>query len=568
MSQLFTLIWLKWMLFRNALRSRKAKLGQAASILGTVVTLALALLMSLGLGFVAYAITAEATTFQAAEIRAATRAASDMPPAYYILFTVFSFLYLLWATLPLSIGSGNQFDPGRLLMYPISLRKLFAVDLISELASLSSLFAVPAILAVAIGTGLGTGSTSAMVKALIVAVPAIIFGIVLAKWLATSVAALMQKRRSRGEMLVALIGACVALGGALIGQLAPIAIRHYKSFSAVRWTPPGAAALALIEGLGPRGGEIYIVALLTIVAYTVPLVFATYWIAQRTALGRGGRRRRPAAKPQTTSVQHTGWELPLLPADLTALIEKEFRYALRNVQLRMLALMPLILIVIRFTNSRPAASRRAPRRGVLAGADFAQFVEPVIVTAGILYVFMILAGMACNQFAFEEGGMKTLILAPVERRKILIAKNIVVTVIAGAFSTVLLLLNEVAFRDLLPSTLLFAVLSFTIFAVMMALAGNWFSIQFPKRMKFGKRMNVSGLAGFLIIPVLLVMMLPPLGAVAAGYLWQSLLVEYVTLALFAGLALALYFPVVGAQGRLLELHEHEILEVVGKEADV
>jgi hypothetical protein len=65
-----------------------------------------------------------------------------------------------------------------------------------------------------------------------------------------------------------------------------------------------------------------------------------------------------------------------------------------------------------------------------------------------------------------------------------------------------------------------------------------------------------------------VMALPPLSSVAVGFLTQSLLVEYATLALFAGLALALYFPIVTGQGRSLERHEREILEVVGKEADV
>lgn len=564
MSQLLALIWLKWTLFRNTLRSKKARIGQAASILGTLVTLTFALLIALGLGVAAYAITVDAHLLLSPEMREATKTAASMPPAYFVIFMIFSFLYLLWATLPLSIGGGNQFDPGRLLMYPISLRKLFAIDLFSELASLSSLFAVPAILAMAIGVGLGTGQP---LKALVVTIPAIAFGIVLAKWLATSVAALMRKRRSRGETLLALIGGSVALGGALLGQVAPIFIQHYRSFSWVRWTPPGAAALALIEGLVEGGGVTYAIALTTIIAYTVPLSLITYWIARRTAVGAGAMRRAAGAKPQIKIQQYTGWEIPLLPADLSALIEKELRYAARNVQLRMLALMPLILIVIRFMNTRQGKPRRVPR-GMVLGDGVSDFGQALMSTAGVLYVFMILAGLACNQFAFEEGGMKTLILAPVARRKILVSKNIVVTAIALAFSVLLLLVNEIAFRDLTVATLVFAALSFLIFSVMLAIAGNWFSIQFPKRMKFGKRMNVSGMAGLLILPVILSMMLPPLAAVATGYLTQSLQVEYATLALFAALALALYFPVVAAQGRLLERQELEILEVVGKDADV
>ena len=49
----------------------------------------------------------------------------------------------MWATVPLSIGGSKQFDAGKLLMYPITLRKLFAVDFVSELTTLHSVFAVP-----------------------------------------------------------------------------------------------------------------------------------------------------------------------------------------------------------------------------------------------------------------------------------------------------------------------------------------------------------------------------------------------------------------------------------------
>ena len=157
-----------------------------------------------------------------------------------------------------------------------------------------------------------------------------------------------------------------------------------------------------------------------------------------------------------------------------------------------------------------------PRSMFFRGGGLSEFGQGLIQTIGVLYVFMILSGLACNLFAFEEGGMKTLILAPVPRRKILMGKNIVLNAVALAFSTFLIGLNEIAFRDLTAASLLFVALSFTIFAVLMSLAGNWFSIQFPKRMKFGKRMNNSGMAGLLIIPILIAMTLPPLCAVAAG----------------------------------------------------
>jgi hypothetical protein len=563
MSQLQTLIWLKWTLFRNGMRSRKAKINQAASILGTLASLGFALGISLGLGIATYFITSLGGVAQI-QARAATRAAAEFPPANFILFLIFGFLYLIWATMPLSLGSSSQFDPGRLLMYPVSLRKLFAIDLVSELTSLQSVFAVPAIIAMGIGAALGTGSP---VKAAIAIVPIIAFGVVLAKWLATAIGMLTRKRRTRGEAVVAVIAGLAGLTGALMGQLAPIVVRHADSFRGLRWTPPGAAAFALTVGLGKNGDWPYLIALITLCAYIVPLVYGTYWFAQRSVLGKGEGKRRIVKKEQTTaSPAYTGWEIPFLPADLSAVIEKEMRYALRNATLRMMALMPLILLVLRYTSTRRTGGPSSLRQ-VDAVPHFLRYGDGLFVTAGVLYVFLILSGMACNHFAFEEGGMRTFILSPIARHKILMGKNVVVTLIALAFSTALTIVNGILFRDLAPRTVLFVALSFVLFASLMAVTGNWFSIRFPKRMKYGKRTNVSGMAGLLIFPVILLMTLPPLAAVLAGYFAQSLLVEYGTLALFAGSALLLYFPLVKKQGRSLERQERAILEVVSKESD-
>ncbi len=80
-------------------------------------------------------------------------------------------------------------------------------------------------------------------------------------------------------------------------------------------------------------------------------------------------------------------------------------------------------------------------------------------------------------------------------------------------------------------------------------------------------MNASGVAGFLLIPLMLSLMVPPLAAVAAGYFAGSLMVKYATLTLFAGVAVALYYILINRQGRLLAQSEVEILEAVGKRTD-
>lgn len=527
-----------------------------------LLALAFALLIAFGLGVTAYALSSPEIMTQITR-REARGAADSIPSAEFIFFSIMSFFYLMWATLPLSVGTGRQFEPGRLLLYPISLRKLFALDFISETVNLQSIFAIPAILALGVGAGLGKGKLS---WALLAALLAATFGLALAKWLSISVGSMMRRKRARAESLLALLGIAVGLGGAVIGQIAPALFKYAESLRGLRWTPPGAVALALTTGLTEGNGLDYFLALATLAVYTAILILAAYWIAERAAMGKGGSRRDSKPKLETAKESYTGWELPGLSSELSAIIEKELRYVFRNAQARLMVLMPLILIVLRLVNTNRLGSEVSAEK-ISFGREILTYAEGLIATGGVLYVFLILTGLSCNLFAFEESGMRTLILSPVARAKILVGKNIAVTLMALVFSTALLLVNEIIFRDLTLRGLLFAGVSFIVFASLIAIIGNGLSIRFPKRMKFGKRMNVSGATGLLLIPIIILLALPPLGATAAGFIAQSWLVEYVTLALFAVLSVGGYLLLIGTQGEALQRREVEILEAIREPAD-
>ena len=556
MSQLLTLIWLKWRLLRNSLRSSKAVVNKAASVLGTLLALALSVIVAVILGVASYALTHSNLLGDAFR----HPAASDLPipvSTEFIFFSMFGILYLMWATVPLSIGGSKQFDAGKLLMYPITLRKLFAVDFVSELTTLHSVFALPAVLAMCVGAGLGSGN---LTRALIVAIPAILFGIALSKWLSTIIGSLVRRKRARGETIVALIGAVAGLGAAVAGQVAPLLLQHADSIRYLRWSPPGAAAFLLASNPADDAFA-YAGAFIALSAYAIALIIATYWIARRAALGLEGRRKRVAVDPGNTVEGYAGWQLPFASTELSAIVEKELRYAMRNAQVRMMALMPLILIFIRVLNADSWTTK--PQ----AATDFFAYGSGLLAAGGILYVFLILAGLSCNLFAFEEGGMRALILSPVDRRKILLGKNISVTVIALIFSIALLTLNAIVFRDLTPTDLLFVALSFIVFAAISSTVGNWISMRFPKHMRFGKRMNVSGMAGILLIPLVIVLAAPPFAATLVGYFTQSMLNEYLTLLVLALLSLGLYFAIINIHGRELAQREIEILDAVREPSD-
>jgi ABC-2 type transport system permease protein len=201
------------------------------------------------------------------------------------------------------------------------------------------------------------------------------------------------------------------------------------------------------------------------------------------------------------------------------------------------------------------------------GARFAYYADGLLAAGGVLYVFLILSSLACNQFAYEGSGMRAFILSPLNRRTILLGKNITITTLALIISTLLIIINQIVFRDLSAGAIAFAALCFLLFSAAVALIGNWLSIRFPKRLEYGKRMNASGVAGFLLLPMLLALMVPPLVAVVAAYFTQSLTMKYATLALFAGIAVALYYLLINRQGRLLARSEVDILEAVSKRTD-
>jgi hypothetical protein len=180
----------------------------------------------------------------------------------------------------------------------------------------------------------------------------------------------------------------------------------------------------------------------------------------------------------------------------------------------------------------------------------------------VLYIFMLVSPISTNLFGYDGAGMRALVLSPVSRRLILIAKNAAVAFISLVLVTAGVFVGGLVFGDLTPRTLLFAALAFVNTAALFALYGNWLSLQFPVRVKFGKRMNRSGVGGILLIPFFIVLMIPPALSVLAAQLAQSFLVKYVILAAFALLSVAIYALVVPVQGRWFERRELTILEAV------
>ena len=558
MSQLFALVWLKWTLVRNSLRSRKAVAGRLAAALGVLAGLALSSAMAVGVGAGAYFLSAHAGRVEVN--------ARQLSAGFAVLLFIFTVMFLMWALMPLALGGGSRFEPSRMLLYPVSLRRLFAFDFLSDLTSLTPVFVVPSLFALCLGVGLGRGRLWAGLLAAFVAAA---FGLSLAKLLSVGVGALMQARRTRGETVVALLGASLGLLGMASGmtggvadKLMPLVERYPGFLAAARWTPPGAAADALARGV--FGGDLSAFGLstLTLAAYAAACVLLAYRVARKTALGAsGGRSKKRVASTGSTAVAaeasgagYAGWQLPFVSQQFSALFEKELRYALRNAQLRVIALMAVALTILLRMGPVGASGSRV--------WTYVPHAEGAGTVFSVIYIFMLVAPVSTNLFGYEGPGMRALVLAPVSRRTVLLAKNAVVTLIALLLAALGVLVGGLLVGDLSPPTLLFALLSFVTTAALFAPFGNWLSLQFPKRAEFGKRMNRSGVAGLILVPLFILLLVPPAAAIAAAHFSGSGLVKYVILAAFALLSVGLYALVLPRQGRQLERRELDILEAV------
>ncbi|MGB8510913.1 MAG: hypothetical protein WCD76_21245, partial [Pyrinomonadaceae bacterium] len=277
----------------------------------------------------------------------------------------------------------------------------------------------------------------------------------------------------------------------------------------------------------------------------------------------GARRAKATRKEQATKAEsgsYTGWQLPLMSAQLSAVVEKELRYASRNAQLRVIAVMAVGLTIVLRLSPLGSARRGINFLGIYgegAGAVFS-----------VLYIFTLVSPLTTNLFGYDGAGMRSLVLAPVSGRRLLVGKNIACMVVTLALAVAGVIAGGLVLRDLTWQTLLFAALSYVVFAALFSTGGNWMSLHFPKRVQFGKRMNRSGVAAFIMLPLFVLMLVPPAIAVAGGYAAGSLLVKYAILAAFAILSVCAYLLLINGQGRSLERRELEILEAVtGRSGD-
>ena len=177
-----------------------------------------------------------------------------------------------------------------------------------------------------------------------------------------------------------------------------------------------------------------------------------------------------------------------------------------------------------------------------------------------------------NQFGYDRQGFRAFVLSPMDRRWILLGKNLATWPVGGVFG--LLLLGLMTYWLRLPVLVIAAaLLQLGTLLLLGSIAGNLLSILVPFRVEPGSmkptKMPALAMVAMLFCQLLFpVVMLPVFVPPLAEYLWRLgggpavLPVNLLLSLLLAALVAFIYVRTLGPFGRLLQSREIKILDTV------
>ncbi len=606
-------LWLRWRLFANQLTR--------GGILSKV------LLGILGVGAVLCMIVLLIQSFLAGLFLL-----PEAPPIVVLLIwdgVALLFLFSWCVGLAAELQRSESLSLDKFLHLPVSLAGAFALNYLSSLVCLTTIFFAPAMFGLSLGLTLGKGPLLALqlpaALAFVFMVTALSYQF--QGWLASL---MVNKRRRRTIIvIVTLISILLFQAPNLVNFLRPwqgiveqqkgeadkertelerafqakeITFDEYRSrvndmtrkreergeetlqwwqeFAwianmavPIGWLAWGAAAA--MDG-NPLPG------LLATLAYTL-IGAASLWRAYRTTLrmytGHFSKQSAPAAasgqsavgRRQSAAALPTGnaafleRSIPGLSEQAAVIALTGFRSLIRAPEVKMLLLSPIIVVVV--------------FGGVFlrGGANVPEVVRPLVpfgAMATILFSFSQLAG---NQFGYDRNGFRIFILGPVPRRAILLGKNLaLVPLVVGLAAPVVAV--AVIFMPLRFDQLLAVPLQFVSMFSIYCMAANLQSILAPLPVASGSLKPLSlrivptllHMVFMFATPILLTPVLLPWG-IAAGlealdFSWGPPLYLVLTI-LECAAVIGLYRIVLTWEGALLQAREQQILEAVVAKAE-
>jgi ABC-2 type transport system permease protein len=529
LDRLIGLVLLRWRTELRALAwARERLLGLLVVVPGLLLTSALACFLA----FVG--------------IRAVERSRPEDLAA--ILAAAAALIGIFWALSPLlsGVAFSETHDFSRLLHFPIPTPVLMASSLLANLAQPMVLSEAPLLVTVAAAL---SGAPLLFPLALLGVVLSFVFTLAAAQTVGLALHGLARNRRLYDRALF--VGLAIGFSLSVLpllfllgGETALDAALHVAAF--LEWLPFGWGVRAAV--FGGRGellpflawavlSGLAVAGAMAVSAGLMQLVYRGELNLDATAGSSGGRARMA------------------LPGPLGALIEKDLRVAWRDPAVRAGLLMgfvgPLVLVLL-------LSQARGFGRGGTALLLLASFIG--------------LSGFGSNAFGFERRGIALLLGFPIERWRLLVAKNLAALAFRVPGLLTMLLVGLVSPPALLPAAFAILVGTFLIAAGIDNFATILFPITVPEpgRNPYGHASGGRGL-GVAIVSMFLLAGAALLSGPFALLAWLPLLLGapllwIVTLPLSLAGAAATYAMLVAAAARLLRKREPELIARILGEA--
>ena len=426
---------------------------------------------------------------------------------------------LYWQIAPAVTASlGSSLELGKLAAYPIPHQKLFVIEVLLRLTTVTEMLILSAGVTVGLASNPLTGGAAAGLGIVAAMLVLILMNVLMASGLRSVLIRVLRNRNLR--QAVGLLFLLAALMPQMIVAL-HVDLRRYERYVpvAIFW-PWGAVAHFALGRQAAQSAAL--MALFTMLAFR---------FGQRQFFRnlREGEEDTPAAAPRgkagNSRVIEALYRAPgrLLPDPLAAIVEKELRSLSRNPRFRMVFLMGFSFGLLVWL----------PRIWLSTRQSF--FTDHFLTVVAVYALVMLGQVSYWNCFAFDRTATQFYFSAPLSFRRVLAGKNIAAALFALA-EILLVILMTAVFRVPLTASRIAEGFSVTLVsAVYLVSFGNLSSVYVPRplnaeKMSQGGSGRTLNMVLFLVFPIALL----PVGlAFWARYAFES------ETAFFACLALAL-----------------------------
>jgi ABC-2 type transport system permease protein len=547
LEQIRLVVGLRWRLFRNGLRKSTAKMNFIMMVVTEAIWSILAIGSGVGLIFAGYFL-------------------ADNGKTGILTIVLWAFAFF-WQFIPIMTAQfAPDFDISGLLRFPLRFPVFFALSVSYGLADPIALTCV--FWHICLGIGITVARPALAPWMILVLGASILMNLLFNRMIFTWLDRLLAKRRTREIMVVVFTLFIIGM------QFSQFLFRQEGSkiaHTVARWMPvltmlpPGRVAAGLVAAFEGRSADAFIAAA-GVLLYAV--AFAGLYTIRLRGKYRGedlGESAAPTArkptKPRATgpvpAVATPDGGIHLLRAPVAAILAKDFRYFYRNTAMLMNLFLPLILIVIFRMSAMNMGTGGAPRTSFITG----DFGYPF----AMFYVFLLTSQLCQNALAFEGRGVERLFLSPIAFGDVMLAKNILTGALMALESIfmlgIILVMGPAPRWEVLLAT--WAGLPFI--ALIHFTAGNWLSIQFPRKFEFGvRRQSAAGMTVLISMGILLGSM-AIVAIIAALTIWLAglWLLPIIYLAMSAAM-FAVYRLALGATSRQALVKQEALLEQLAK----